>query len=530
MTGMGRLLRAWLCLPLLALSLLAALTGTARAHAEFRGSTPPAEAVVSALPPEVLLDFSEPVGPLALLWLLPDGRRVEASAEARPGGLRVTPPPATGQGSYVLNWRVASSDGHPVGGALVFALDHPGGQATAPDAPSDMAGPAVAARLLALLAMILPLGAALYAAFIAPLSPRAARRAWIAAALSLPLSLLALGAYGLDLLGEGPAALLGVAPWRAAISQPRGWGLLLGVVAALLALAGLRGEKPVVLVAVFLAALALSISGHAAAGAHAAIGQPLMAAHAVALIFWLGGMPALLAGLRAPDALAALRRFSALALPAVMVLAVSGISLILLRGVGWQALAASNWGKLLAVKLALVVAMLGLAARNRFVLTPQLAEGRAGAEVRLARSIGVEIGFGVLVLACALSFRLTPPPNPAPPEPTPVQLHLHGNLSMADVEMRSTPPGPVSFALLPYDADGAPFTPREMRLSFQDKAAGIGPIRVEATRPAETGGGWQAGPVTLPTPGPWEVVLTVLIDDFTEEKLGVTLPVAGSPH
>jgi len=35
-------------------------------------------------------------------------------------------------------------------------------------------------------------------------------------------------AYGLDLLGRGPPALLSSEPWIVAVSAPRGWGLLIG--------------------------------------------------------------------------------------------------------------------------------------------------------------------------------------------------------------------------------------------------------------------------------------------------------------
>ena len=82
------------------------------------------------------------------------------------------------------------------------------------------------------------------------------------------------------------------------------------------------------------------------------------------------------------------------------------------------ALIASDYGRLLAVKLALVAALLALALRNRVALTPAVARGEAAAARALSRAVRAEILIGLAVLALASGFRLTPPPARWPPRPS----------------------------------------------------------------------------------------------------------------
>ncbi|PVH27710.1 copper resistance CopC/CopD family protein [Pararhodobacter oceanensis] len=494
-----------------------ALASPAFAHAEFQGSSPAADALLDALPETVSLRFSEPVGVLTMEWLLPDGTRSAAEASAKPDALSISAPPETGRGTYVLNWRVASADGHPVGGALVFSVGEVTGGAE-PDVPAT-AIPSIAARYLAVLSMVLTVGAALYAAMIAPLPPVAGRLWRTSALAALPLAGVALGAYGLDLLGRGFPALLSPAPWIAAVSAPRGWGLLIGAVAALIAGSSL-GKCGVALFALALGAISLAVSGHASVGPSRWIGQPLMGLHAAALIFWIGGLPPLIASLSGANNLRALHRFSKVALPAVIVLVASGVGLIFIHSVDVATLIGSNWGKLLAFKLVLVACMLALALLNKTCLTPALAAAPLAAQSGLRRSIGAEIALGMIVLLVAMCFRLTPPPGPEEATDQ-IYLHLHGAEVMADVTFSDAPPGAINITIYFADGGGDPLLPKEASLLFTDTLEGIGPIKVEAELTPE--GTWLAGPLTLPTEGPWEMKLSVLITDFEQSTLTATL-------
>ncbi|RJL11091.1 copper resistance CopC/CopD family protein [Paracoccus siganidrum] len=505
-----RLVSLHVCLASLLIWL--ALFQGAHAHADFRGSDPASEVLLEDLPETVSLDFSEPVGALSMTWLLPDGQRHQAEARSIPQGLAVSPPPDGGRGSYALAWRVSSTDGHPISGALVFSVGHPSTPAGLPGA-DDPAGAvlSILTRTLAMAAMIVAVGGAAYAVLVAPPSPLARRAARIAALAAVPLSLLALGAYGLDLLAARPAALAQAQTWQAALGAPRGWSLLLAAAAALVAL---RGQVAAMLAAMALGAASMAVSGHAATGGQPLLGQAIMAIHAAALVFWLGGLVALLAQGR--DRLQALRRFSALALPAVVLLVATGLSLVLLRGADWQALVASGWGRLLAAKLALVAAMLGLALLNRHVLTPALARGDIRADRRLRRSVSAEIALGAGVLLLAMCFRLTPPPGMAPEASHSLQARLEGAGAVAELRIDGALPGQVAAHLHLSDAQGAALAAQELRLDFTDPAAGIGPIAATA-HPADDGH-WHIAAVTLPTAGPWAVEALILVDDFTQLK------------
>ena len=97
---------------------------------------------------------------------------------------------------------------------------------------------------------------------------------------------------------------------------------------------------------------------------------------------------------------------------------------------------------------------------------------------------------------------------------------------MAEIEISAAPPGAVSLRLFLADGDFNPLEPKEVRLSLTDPVAGIGPLTVAATR-AEPGL-WTTAPVTLPTPGPWNVRLMLLISDFDQVTLAGEIKAQGS--
>ncbi|MBV8538586.1 MAG: copper homeostasis membrane protein CopD [Alphaproteobacteria bacterium] len=161
-------------------------------------------------------------------------------------------------------------------------------------------------------------------------------------------------------------------------------------------------------------ALTLAWVGHAA-GIEGGEGAALLAAqiaHVAATAGWLGALPALavvlaLARTRPSSlgfAAAATRRFSPLGMVWVAVLVASGIvnSWVLVGTI--PGLVGTAYGRLLLLKLALVLAMLCLAALNRLWLTPNLDRYPRRALGALAATISLEtaLGAGVLVVVGAL--------------------------------------------------------------------------------------------------------------------------------
>ena len=114
----GRAAMAALALLFLATSVLA--------HASLTATQPPDGAVVAAAPTKLALSFSEPVSPLALKLLQPDGSSIELERFVlRDRTVEIETPPGLSTGTHVLSWRVVSEDGHPVGGSIIFSIGAP---------------------------------------------------------------------------------------------------------------------------------------------------------------------------------------------------------------------------------------------------------------------------------------------------------------------------------------------------------------------------------------------------------------------
>ncbi|MEM1386371.1 MAG: copper resistance protein CopC [Pseudomonadota bacterium] len=505
----------------------------ALAHAQLRASEPAEGAVVDSAPAEIILTFNEPVSPLVLRLIGPDGAAVDLDGAAENADLSVRLPETVGDGTHLLSWRIVSADGHPVGGTLTF---HVGAASAVPPTTAEpvgsMAWLVAALRFVLTTALVLSVGAAVFAALVlrGPPSDAVRRFGQIAGLLSLPSGVALLAAQGLDLLALPPRALLTAPPWQAVLAAPIAFTVTLSVTAAALSFMALgngadRMTRPVAVAAWALAGVSFAVSGHAAAASPRWLTAPAIAVHAVALIFWLGAFIPLLSALRAPDAASVMRRFSDLAIPLVALLITTGVALTWAQTDGDLAgLASSSYGLLLGAKLVLVLGLLALAARNRLTLTPALAEGQAGVGPRLARAIRLEIVIGLVILALASGFRLTPPPRALAVSAEPIYAHIHTGRAMVDMTLSPGRVGPLEIELAFQTGDFAELVPQEVEVGFAMPDAGIEPIRTDA-QPGEDGL-WRAGPVTLPTPGEWEVSLRILVTDFESVTLRetITLP------
>jgi putative copper resistance protein D len=148
-------------------------------------------------------------------------------------------------------------------------------------------------------------------------------------------------------------------------------------------------------------------AGHATAAPASHIVNDAL--HLLAAAVWIGSLPPLFAVLARAGrgntwlglAAAAARRFSGLGMLSVGVLAVTGwINGQMMVG-SVAALTATSYGRLIAAKLVLFALMLGVAAVNRFRLTPRLqgAARAAGAARGLWRNVIAEMVLGAGILA-----------------------------------------------------------------------------------------------------------------------------------
>jgi copper resistance protein D len=245
-----------------------------------------------------------------------------------------------------------------------------------------------------------------------------ARRLVAAAALLLAIgSLAAIAAQASLFAGSFAEGLSGEALGAVIASMALGKAALVRATCAAVAFALLlafpAGRPPwrpvAALGAVAAASLAWMGHGTATEGTFGGLHLASDILHALAAAAWVGALAifsGLLLTVRRPGQRvqlhAALNGFSGIGTGLVAVLVLTGLvnAWVLIGPDGARELFTTLYGRLLLVKLALFAAMLALAARNRFRLTPGL--GRAQDDVAIAalrRSVGFETAAAFAVLA-----------------------------------------------------------------------------------------------------------------------------------
>jgi copper transport protein len=125
----------------LLLGTLAVLVGPAvpaSAHAALVDSSPAAGSTVPSGPPEVVLTFSEPIRqvPGKSHVIGPDGSLADGGTPTvRDNELHVPVRGGAARGTYLVSYRVISTDSHPVGGSVIFSVGAP--SASVPTAAVD---------------------------------------------------------------------------------------------------------------------------------------------------------------------------------------------------------------------------------------------------------------------------------------------------------------------------------------------------------------------------------------------------------
>lgn len=157
--------------------------------------------------------------------------------------------------------------------------------------------------------------------------------------------------------------------------------------------------------------LSFGFSGHASAvgpfeGLFAAV-------HVVAAAWWVGSLWLLRFACRHFDLAATsgvVNTFSALAVRIIAALAITGLLLIYVLADLSALPSLTPYEQNLVRKLVLVVGVLGLAAYNKYRLTPRLVNGDIDAQTTLRRSIDVELALiAAILIATAITTTYTSP-------------------------------------------------------------------------------------------------------------------------
>ena len=523
-SGAGRLAVALL----LAFVLLAAIAAPnpAFAHAALITTEPADGAVLEQSPQQFSLTFSEPVSPLVLTLVRSDGTPVALTAfRLTDQTVDIDNPQALGRGTHVLSWRVISADGHPVGGSILFSV----GAATEPPTVSEpldwgLRSAIWIGKVFLYIGLFLGVGGAFALAWLAQDS-RSGQRFVIAAILcGLVAAPLSLGLQGLDALGAPFARLAQPIIWRTALGTSFGWTALIALMAlglGLLSLVGPRAAARLFALAGLVGiGTALAVSGHASAAEPQWLTRPMVFLHGAGIAFWAGALAPLgLALMRQrAEAGAFLHRFSRTILPVVAILAVAGIVLGVIQVQTPSALVDTAYGRLLLIKLALLLFLFAIAAFNRWKLTVPTEAGDTKAQRSLARSTGIEMLIVLAIFGIAAGWRFTPPPRAlAIAAAQPASVHIHTLKAMADLSITPGHAGPVAASIVIMTGDFGPLDAKEVTLVLSKPDSGIEPLKRPATKPGD--GSWRVDNLVIPVPGRWTARVDILVSDFEIVKI-----------
>ncbi|MEP9375042.1 copper resistance protein CopC [Mesorhizobium sp. KR1-2] len=504
------------------------LAAAALAHASLVSTSPADGAVVDAVPSHYSLTFNEPVSPLSLKLVKPDGSSLQLDSFAlKDNTLEIVAPTDLGHGTYVLSWRVVSEDGHPVGGSVVFSV---GEASAAPPVVREQIDWTARAGLWAgkvalYIGVFIGVGGAFAIGWLLRGSSAGRSIAFAALAIGLAGAVVSLGFQGLDALGAQVRSLADPLIWSTAMRTSFGWTVIVAIAAFASAALGLAGRSPVSraasLAALILTGAALSLSGHASAAEPQWLMRPAVFLHATAIAFWTGALIPLGLALKrgGPEPVVALRRFSAAIPYAVAVLVTTGLVLATVQLERPGALIETAYGRVFLIKLVLLVGLFVLAAVNRWTLTGPAQAGDGSSTRRLVRSIAAETAIVLLIFTVTAYWRFTPPPRAlAVAAAQPASVHIHTLKAMADLTIapgRAGTPAEASIVLM--TGDFGPLDAKEVTLVLSNPAAGIEPVRRPAHKPGD--GTWRVDGLVIPVEGTWTSRIDILVNDFEIVRL-----------
>ncbi|HET7929504.1 MAG TPA: copper resistance protein CopC [Actinomycetota bacterium] len=504
----------------LAVTLVAAIwlgvTATAAlAHASLESSDPSNGELLDTAPDHIALTFTEPPDlSLTTIGVLDDtGAPVPTGPpELAPGSDRevhvgLDPVP---DGVYTVTWRtVSATDGHVTSNAFSF------GVGVSPEAVEPLPGgageteppsaTAVAGHWLLYVGLVVLLGAGvagLVAFGPSNIRPWLLGIGWVSAAIGVVLMTLA------------ERAAVGVPLGTLLSSEAGGKFILLAVAVGVTGVAVLAATlRPA---RATLTALTVTASGAMlarATGGHAGSAGMVFAQwlHFMGVGAWIGGLAWLVVGLFRKLEPVKVRRFSTLAGVALVVVVVSG----LLRS--WNELGLAWWvhpfrngyTTTLALKVAIVIPLIGLGALNRYRNVPRYGSGSQP----MLRTVGGELALAAAaLLATGVLTGLPPKPNEQQAGPATRPLVVTGadfaTTTRVRLEISPGTVGPNTFVADVTDYDsGDPVDARRVSLTFDlpDQPEVSSTLRLR-----RTDGAWRGQGTAIAQPGTWTV--TVLIE------------------
>jgi copper transport protein len=414
----------------------------ARMHATLLSSEPAKGSTVTTSPSRIYLVFSEEVEPTlgGIRLVGPAGRTVALKATGDPRNVSALVGPVTAPldaGTWRVEWRIVSEDGHPIEGTFTFVVAGVRGDTTTVAATPSAGGPqqdsasvepatvetparSALADVPVLAAILRGLGVGLLTAFAGLLWFRGTRRdpthgtrvERLASSLAIAMAVILVLHFLVwslavsperSLSGEQMTAVMGTRVGRLEVMRAG-----LAVLATWAFVLARRDRLGLVFAAG--AMIVSSATGHSAV-IHPGWTIPMRALHLLAIAAWLGGLLWLLA-LERPNAdvvVAESQRVSSAALFAVVVVAFSGIVQTKLFIGDWSELVRSTYGYVALIKLAGLGVLVLFGAYHRYRVLPKL--GQPGIADDFASSLRKEVLVMSLVILVGGLLAYIPPPQ-----------------------------------------------------------------------------------------------------------------------
>ncbi len=511
------------------------MTGVALAHANLLSSNPAGGSTMQTPPTQIVLNYSEEPDPqLSQVDLLNSSGATVATGTPTLQGKTTLVVPITGDmpdGVYTVSWSAVSvDDGHTTTDSFSFGVGvkaPPTGPATAAPPPTA-SGPtvlAVAGKALLYAGLMLVVAVAIVGEGVFGGAPKA--RPLIAAWAGLAA---VVGSIGLLLSQEqGTHASMRTFLASQVARTPIALVLMCVVAAVFAFVAARRPAAWLAWAAGIAAVIAMALrahGGHATATSTPVLSQAEQWVHMIAGACWAGGLVLLLLLIRehrADPPVMQARRYSTIALAAIAVVVATGLlrSIAELGGIGqlvhiWD----SSYGRTLAIKVAVVLVVIGLGAINRYRSVGRL-ETDASPLLRIA---GTEIvaAVGILLLTATLTSYAPPTSTGSPGPQTPsdvVAISGSDVATTATVALTVTPaqPGPNLYraTVTAYGTD-TPVQADALTLQLNSVTQPNLPGTSVTFKP-DGSGGWVANSLDPATPGTFAMQAQIRTGDTVTE-------------
>jgi copper transport protein len=514
------------------------------AHAALEASSPSANSVLEVGPTSIVLDFDESIE-TALTSIVLYGTDGEPVALAAPEAgddesvvqAAVPDGAALDDGVYAIIWRVTSADGHVVDGAFSFQV----GTASAGSGQDlidqvrngDKADPAVRwwygiARFLSLIGAITLIGAGWWLLRGPAEVLRRRRTRWTAVASWLSLlagSLAAFSLFAAEAVAGSVSDALSTDRWGDVATTQTGRMILLrvafaGVLGLLLALRRYRNVgwwQGAAAGATVATLVTFPASGHPNAQDPAALWIGIDLVHLASITVWIGGLLALCLAtattLSQPAGERMVRRFSLAASICVPLIVATGVAQTLRLAGGLDDVTATDWGRLLLVKVTVIAVLLAIAGVSRWLLHHD-----GAASVR--RTVVAEFVIGVVVVGIAAGMVGLPPVPAVVAQPFETQLTSAGLIATISLSPGSVGGNEVHITITPPGGSITPVVGVTARVSLPAQNVPFAPVTV-----VEEGPNHFSGSVTLPRSGDWTFEVVVQVTDADSALMKTTVPI-----